>query len=97
MRINTHTPHTHSSMIYSFITVFRHINEDKRKTEGQMQMFEVLRDVEDCPVSTHTHTHTRTRTRTHTTHTCTHTHTHTHTTHTHTHTHTQNIHVLLLA
>ena len=27
-----------------------HINEDKRKTEGQMQMFEVLRDVEGCPV-----------------------------------------------
>lgn len=29
----------------------RHVNEDKRKTERQMQMFEVLRDVEDCPVS----------------------------------------------
>ena len=28
-----------------------HINEDKRKTEGQMHMFEVLRDVEGCPVS----------------------------------------------
>jgi hypothetical protein len=31
--------------------MYRHINEDKRKTESQMQMFEVLRDIEDCPVS----------------------------------------------
>ena len=30
--------------------VCSHINEDRRKTEGQMQMFEVLRDVEGCPV-----------------------------------------------
>ena len=30
---------------------FSHINEDRRKTEGQMQMFEMLRDVEGCPVS----------------------------------------------
>ena len=28
-----------------------HINEDKRKTEGQVQMFEILRDVDGCPVS----------------------------------------------
>ena len=28
-----------------------HINEDRRKTEGQMQMFEVLRDIDECPVS----------------------------------------------
>ena len=28
-----------------------HINEDRRKTEGQMQMFEMLREIEDCPVS----------------------------------------------
>ena len=30
---------------------FSHINEDKRKTEGQVQMFEILRDVDGCPVS----------------------------------------------
>lgn len=29
---------------------FSHINEDKRKTEGQVQMFEILRDVDNCPV-----------------------------------------------
>ena len=28
-----------------------HINEDKRKTKGQMHMFEMLRDFEGCPVS----------------------------------------------
>ena len=33
------------------LTVSRHINEDKRKTEGQVQMFEILRDVDGCPVS----------------------------------------------
>ena len=32
-------------------TTVSHINEDKRKTEGQMQMFEVLRDIDGCPVS----------------------------------------------
>lgn len=36
---------------YQWWLHFRHINEDRRKTEGQMQMFEVLRDVEGCPVS----------------------------------------------
>ncbi|XP_031567821.1 protein ECT2-like isoform X2 [Actinia tenebrosa] len=29
--------------------VMMHINEDKRKTEGQVQMFEILRDVDGCP------------------------------------------------
>ncbi len=33
------------------IFVHRHINEDRRKTEGQMHMFEVLRDVEGCPAT----------------------------------------------
>ena len=28
----------------------RHINEDKRKTEKQMHMFEIIRDIEDVPV-----------------------------------------------
>lgn len=30
---------------------FRHINEDKRKTEGQMEMFDIVNDIENCPVS----------------------------------------------
>ena len=27
------------------------INEDKRKTEKQMLLFEVIKEIEDCPVS----------------------------------------------
>ena len=38
----------------------RHSNEDKRKTEGQVHMFEVLRDIENCPVSCGTCTHSPT-------------------------------------
>ena len=40
-------------LIFSLWTIssFSHINEDKRKTEGQVQMFEILRDVDGCPVS----------------------------------------------
>ena len=33
------------------VLCYSHINEDRRKTEGQMQMFEVLRDIDECPVS----------------------------------------------
>lgn len=29
-----------------------HINEDKRKTEGQKQIFDVVYEVDGCPVST---------------------------------------------
>lgn len=29
---------------------FRHINEDKRKAEGHQVMFEILNDIENCPV-----------------------------------------------
>lgn len=29
----------------------RHINEDKRKTEGQKQIFDVVYEVDGCPVS----------------------------------------------
>ncbi|XP_032231100.2 protein ECT2 [Nematostella vectensis] len=29
--------------------VLTHINENKRKTDGQVQMFEILRDVDGCP------------------------------------------------
>lgn len=35
--------------LQSLRNVMTHINEDKRKTEGQVQMFEVLRDIEECP------------------------------------------------
>lgn len=28
-----------------------HINEDKRKTEGQKQIFDVVYEVDGCPVS----------------------------------------------
>lgn len=30
---------------------FRHINEDKRKTEAQRQIFDVVYEVDGCPVS----------------------------------------------
>ncbi|EDV28860.1 uncharacterized protein TRIADDRAFT_52151 [Trichoplax adhaerens] len=35
--------------ISSLRNVMTHINEDKRKTEGRMQMFEIVRDIEGCP------------------------------------------------
>jgi hypothetical protein len=28
-----------------------HINEDKRKTEGQLVMFDIFNDIDSCPVS----------------------------------------------
>jgi len=28
-----------------------HINEDKRKTEGQIVMFNIFNDIDNCPVS----------------------------------------------
>jgi hypothetical protein len=31
--------------------VMTHINEDKRKTEGQLVMFDIFNDIENCPVS----------------------------------------------
>lgn len=30
--------------------VMSHINEDKRKTEGQLQMFDIYNDIDQCPV-----------------------------------------------
>ncbi len=45
--------------LFVVCTCDSHINEDRRKTEGQMQMFEVLRDVEGCPVSGHQHNQRR--------------------------------------
>merc|ERR1719510_538086 len=29
--------------------VLNHINEDKRKTEGQVKIFEIFSDIENCP------------------------------------------------
>lgn len=31
--------------------VMTHINEDKRKTEGQLAMFDIFNDIDNCPVS----------------------------------------------
>ena len=31
--------------------VMTHINEDKRKTEGQMAMFDIFNEIDNCPVS----------------------------------------------
>ena len=33
-----------------------HINEDKRKTEGQVVMFDIMNDIDNCPVSSAVHT-----------------------------------------
>ena len=30
---------------------FRHINEDKRKADGHQVMFDIVNDIENCPVS----------------------------------------------
>lgn len=31
--------------------VMKYINEDKRKTEGQLVMFDIFNDIDNCPVS----------------------------------------------
>ena len=31
--------------------VMTHINEDKRKTEGQLVMFDIFNEIDNCPVS----------------------------------------------
>lgn len=31
--------------------VMTHINEDKRKTEGQVVLFDIFNDIDNCPVS----------------------------------------------
>lgn len=33
------------------IVIFRHINEDKRKIEGKVAMFDIVYDIDNCPVS----------------------------------------------
>jgi len=35
-----------------------HINEDKRKTEGQLVMFDIFNDIDNCPVSSLFYTYT---------------------------------------
>ncbi|GIY99693.1 protein ECT2 [Caerostris extrusa] len=35
--------------IQSLKDVLMHINEDKRKTEGQVEMFDIVNDIENCP------------------------------------------------
>jgi hypothetical protein len=37
--------------VASIREVTTHINEDKRRTEGQMVMFDIFNDIEKCPVS----------------------------------------------
>ena len=37
--------------IVSIQDVMAHINEDKRKTEGQVALFDIFNDIENCPVS----------------------------------------------
>lgn len=37
--------------IASLREVMAHINEDKRKTENQLTMFNLINDIENCPVS----------------------------------------------
>jgi hypothetical protein len=52
-----HTPERHQqnesleNAVRQLKTVVTHINEDKRRTESQMLLFEILRDVEDCPAN----------------------------------------------
>ncbi|XP_070173283.1 protein ECT2-like [Littorina saxatilis] len=51
------TPNTHSDKenleraIQSLKNVLTHINEDKRKTEGQMVMFDIVNDIDNCPAN----------------------------------------------
>ena len=34
----------------SYFIFFRHINEDKRKAEGHQIMFDIMNDIDNCPV-----------------------------------------------
>ena len=36
---------------YNTCLFCRHINEDKRKTENQVVMFDIMNDIDNCPVS----------------------------------------------
>lgn len=39
------------SALASIREVMTHINEDKRKTEGQVALFDIFNDIDNCPVS----------------------------------------------
>jgi len=39
------------SALASIREVMTHINEDKRKTEGQVVLFDIFNDIDNCPVS----------------------------------------------
>ncbi|XP_076454134.1 protein ECT2-like [Babylonia areolata] len=51
------TPNNHcdkeklEKAIDSLKNVLTHINEDKRKTEGQMVMFDIINDIDNCPAT----------------------------------------------
>ena len=40
---------TSAMPIPSFFQVLTHINKDKQKTEGQVQIFKIFSDIENCP------------------------------------------------
>ncbi|KAF8767592.1 Protein ECT2 like protein [Argiope bruennichi] len=52
-----HTPKSNADhqalekAIQSLKDVLLHINEDKRKTEGQVEMFDIVNDIENCPAN----------------------------------------------
>lgn len=47
-----HPDHPHLVKAFDKIVgVLNHINEDKRKTEGQFTMFEVVNKIKNCPPS----------------------------------------------
>lgn len=39
------------SALASIREVMTHINEDKRRTEGQVVLFDIFNDIDNCPVS----------------------------------------------
>lgn len=44
----------HQALVSAIATireVMTHINEDKRKTEGQVVLFDIFNDIDNCPVS----------------------------------------------
>jgi len=46
----------HAELEKALITikeVMMHINEDKRRTEGQVVLFDIFNDIENCPVMVH--------------------------------------------
>ena len=50
-QIFPHLRYMHACMSVIIFNLFSNINEDKRKTEKQMLLFEVIKEIEDCPVS----------------------------------------------